>query len=517
MGLGHKAGAADGHLHAASLGVVRVLVVEVYHLLGGLGNALDILHGLGGQTHHEVELDRSVARIESDGAGLFDFIPSDVFIDDVAQTLSTGLGGKGQSALAHLGCFFDEALGEVVHTQGGQRQADVLLGCPLVQIIQQLFQLTVVGGGKAGKAQFLVTGVGTQILCCLVQQTGIALAHGAVQKARLTEPAAAHAAAQHLDAGTILNSTHHGHHKVGGRGELVQILDDGLGDARRNARLVGGDGLYSAVLVVGDIVESRDVHARDLCNVEQQLLFGDALLFRLFDLGADGGQLVLALAQLDNVKEIRDRLCVAGAGAARYDQRPAVVTVFGIERDASQVQHGKDIGVGKLVLQGKAHGVKGREGIFALHGVQRQLQALHLRLHIQPRHKGALAPPVLVAVEQFVQDLFAQKGHSHLVGIREAEGKAHIHHVLFFIDTAGLAAGIASGLLHPSQRFFQFGIKHRVLHKQSVFCVLFILPQMCRFCNRFRRFVHTFRVFAATAPLRTLPSVRRPAAVPAAD
>ena len=247
------------------------------------------------------------------------------------------------------------------------------------------------------------------------------------------------------------------------------------------------------------------------CFLEMPSFFG------LFDLSADGGQLVLALAQLDDVKEIRDRLGVAGAGAARYDQRPAVVTVFGIERDASQVQHGKDIGVGKLVLQGKAHGVKGREGVFALHGVQRQLQALHLRLHIQPRHKGALAPPVLVAVEQFVQDLFAQKGHSHLVGIREAEGKAHIYLILFFIDTAGLAAGIAAGLLHPSQRFFQFGIKHRVLHKQSVFCVLFILPQMCRFCNRFRRFVYTFRIFAARVPLRTLPSVRRPAAAPAAD
>ena len=220
---------------------------------------------------------------------------------------------------------------------------------------------------------------------------------------------------------------------------------------------------------------------------------------------------------LDNVKEIRDRLRIAGAGAARHDQRPAVIAVFRIERDARQVQHGKDIGVGKLVLQGKAHGIKGREGVFALHGIQRQLQSLHLRLHIQPGHKGALAPPVLVAVEQLVQNLFAQKGHSHLVGIREAEGKTHIHLILFFIDTAGLAAGIAAGLLHPSQRFFQFGIKHRVLHKQSVFCVLFILPQMCRFCNRFAPFGCIFRIFAARASQYTPPSVHRPAAAPAAD
>ena len=94
------------HLHAASLGVVRILVVEVYHLLSSLGNTLDILHGLGGQAHHEVKLDRGVARIKGDGAGLFDLVPGDVFVDDIAQALGTGLGSKGQSALAHLGGLF---------------------------------------------------------------------------------------------------------------------------------------------------------------------------------------------------------------------------------------------------------------------------------------------------------------------------------------------------------------------------------------------------------------------------
>ena len=141
--------------------MVRILVVEVYHLLRSLGNTLDILHGLGGQTHHEVELDRGIACIKGDGTSLFNLVPSDVFVDDIAQALGTGLGSKGQAALAHLGGFFNEALGEVVHAQGRQRQADVLLGCPLVQIVQQLFQLTVVRGGKARKAQLLVAGVGT--------------------------------------------------------------------------------------------------------------------------------------------------------------------------------------------------------------------------------------------------------------------------------------------------------------------------------------------------------------------
>ena len=340
----------------------------------------------------------------------------------------------------------------------------MLLGCPLVQIIQQLFQLSVVRGGQAGKAQFFIAGVGAQLLRRPVQKARVTLAHGAVQKASLTEAAAAHTAAQHLDAGAILNGTHHGHHEICGRGKLVQVLDDGLGDARRDARLVGGDGLDPAILVILHIVECRDIDAGDLCDAQQQLLLGDAaLFFGLFDLGTDAGQLVFALAQLDHIKKVRDRLRIAGTGAARHDQRPAFVTVFGIKRDAGQIQHGQNVGIGQLVLQGEAHCVKGGERVLALHGVERQAKAFHLSLHIQPWHESALTPPVFAAVEQLIENLFTEEGHAHLIGVRKAECKADIHFFFVLIYTAGFSAGITAGLLYPSQRFFQFWIKHRVL------------------------------------------------------
>ena len=170
----------------------------------------------------------------------------------------------------------------------------MLLWGPLIQIIQQFFQLAVVGGGQAGQAQLLIAGVGAQILCRLIQQAGIPLAHGAVQEARLAEPAAARTAAQqHFNAGTILDGPHHGHNKVRWRGKLVQILDDGLGDDRRDARLVGGNGLDPAVLKVSHIVEGRDIDPGDLCNAAQQLLLETPPSFLALDLGADGRQLVL--------------------------------------------------------------------------------------------------------------------------------------------------------------------------------------------------------------------------------
>ncbi len=331
----------------------------------------------------------------------------------------------------------------------------MLLGGPLIQIIQQFFQLAVVGGGQAGQAQLLIAGVGAQILCRLIQQAGIPLAHGAVQETRLTEAAAAHTAAQHFNAGAILDGTHHGHNKVRWRSKLVQILDDSLGDDRRDTRLVGGNGFDPAVLKVGHIVEGGDVDPGDLCNAAQQLLFGDTALFLgALDLGADGGQLVFALTQLDNIKEIRNRLRVAGAGAARHDQGPVLVAVLCVERNVRQIEHGQNVGIGKLVLQSKAHSIKGRERVLALHGVQGQIQPLHLSLHIQPGHKGPLTPPVLVAVEQLVQDLLAEEGHAHLVGIREAECKPDIHLFFVFIHAARFAAGVTARFLHPAQRFF---------------------------------------------------------------
>ena len=51
----------------------------------GFSNSLGLGRRSGGQAHHEVELDGSVAVGEGQRAGLFDLVPGDVLIDDVAH------------------------------------------------------------------------------------------------------------------------------------------------------------------------------------------------------------------------------------------------------------------------------------------------------------------------------------------------------------------------------------------------------------------------------------------------
>ena len=117
VGLGHKAGHADRHLYALALRAVGDFVEEIHDLLGGIGNTLDIVQCFGGQAHHKVELDRGVPFREGNAAAALDLLPGDVFVDNVAQALGAGFGGKGQAAFAYFRRFLDQRFREIVHAQ----------------------------------------------------------------------------------------------------------------------------------------------------------------------------------------------------------------------------------------------------------------------------------------------------------------------------------------------------------------------------------------------------------------
>ena len=205
-------------------------------------------------------------------------------------------------------------------------------------------------GGQAGEAQFIVAGVVAEHPGAVADELGRTLPEGAVNLSRLTEPAAAHAAAQHLHAGAVLHRAHHGHHEIFRRGVIVHV-DDGLGDPFRHTGTVGADALHPAVLQIAHIIKGRHIYAGNFGQRQQQCFLVPAQLFALLHRGADVLQHLFAFAQLHDVKEIRHRLRVADAGAARDDERPALIPVGGAQRDAGQPEHGQHIGVAKLIFQ----------------------------------------------------------------------------------------------------------------------------------------------------------------------
>ena len=355
-----------------------------------------------------------------------------------------------------------------------------------------------VGGGQARQAQFVIAGVAAECTGAVADELGAALAEGAVELPGLTEAAAADTAAQHLDTGAILHRADQRHDEVFRRGEAVHILDDGLGHAGRDARAVRGNGLNAAILLVGHIVEGRHVDTGDLRQCQQQLFFVPALLFALFNRCADILQHLFALAQLHNVEEIRHRLGVADAGAARNNERPALVAVSRPQRNTRQAQHSQDVCVGQLIFQREADDIKIAQRILALEAVQRNVQPLHLFFHVGPGHEGTLTPPVFVAVQNVVQNFFAQERHADFVSVREAERHAHIYFGFVFVDAARLAARVTARLLYQAQGLFKFRGKFRHIGEPSLFVLCrkslfgnskFIIRCHCQNCNHLPLYV----------------------------
>ena len=132
---------------------------------------------------------------------------------------------------------------------------------PGIKLVQDILQTGMVGGGQAGKAQFIVPGVAAQHTGAFADELGRALAERAVQLACLAEPATAHTAAQNFHTGTVLHSTHHGHNKIFRRNKAVHVLHNGLGHAFRHTGAVRLDAFHPAIRQVGYIIEGRHIHA----------------------------------------------------------------------------------------------------------------------------------------------------------------------------------------------------------------------------------------------------------------
>ena len=357
-GLGNEGGNRDGDVDRLALGLGGEGVVKVHYPLAQGGDAQDVLHGFKGQAQHEVEFDAGVAPLEGDAGGAHDFFLSDALVDDVPEALGSGLGGEGQAAFPDLADLIQQFFGEVVHPEGGEGEVDVLLLGVVDDLIQHFFHLGVVGGGEGGQGHFLIAGGVAEGLALGAEGVGALGPDGAVDEPRLTEAAAPDAAPHDLQHRPVVDHLGVGDDEGVGIKDLVEVPDDALGDFGGSA-VFGGDGGDGAVLMIGHVVKGGDVHAGDLGGVLQKSLFvpfagGAVLLVEVDHFQHD----LLALAQLEAVEEVAERLGVHGAGAAGEDDGVVVGAVLRQGVDARQVQHVEDVGVGKLVLQRKSQEVE---------------------------------------------------------------------------------------------------------------------------------------------------------------
>ena len=322
-----------------------------------------------------------------------------------------------------------------------------------LQLVAQAGQGRVIAGGQAGQRHLLIAGVIAGADAVIGAQVAAAVAHRAVDVARLTEPAAPDTAAEQLQRHPVLHDLRAGNDGLYREIGLVHIVDDALGHLGGRA-VQRRDGRHSAVVVVCHVVQAGDVNAVQLGGGAKQLLLAPPLppggAVQLHQLH---GQ-ILALAQTDKVDEVRHRLGVVHGGAAGDDQRRKAGALCGVKGDARQIQHIQDGGKRHLVAHGKGHDVKVGDGVAGFQCEKGHIRLAHLLLHVAPRGKHPLTPDAVHPVHDAVQDAHTQIGHTDLVGVREAEGDAGIHLRLVLQHGVIFAAHVACGLLHAGQDAF---------------------------------------------------------------
>ena len=255
-------------------------------------------------------------------------------------------------------------------------------------------------------------------------------------------------------------------HDLGGRHDgirgvitRVKVLDDAFSDLFRRA-VPRRDRENRTVVVVTDFVQARNVHAPDLRGFPQEGFFRPAfppcLAVKLDQLTVD----LLPLAEEADIEKIRHGLDVAGHLTACYHKLLQILSVLCADGDAAQVKHIQHGGISHLIADGKGNDVEISQRIAAFQRPERYSLFPELFAHIAPGREASLAPDAVHAIKKAVEDLHAEVRHADLVGIREAEGDAHIDLLLILHDLIVLPADIARGSLH--------------LSKQGVDCIIHI-------------------------------------------
>ena len=161
------------------------------------------------------------------------------------------------------------------------------------------------------------------------------------------------------------------------------------------------------------------------------------------DVGVDA----LPVAYKEYVEEVRKRLGVNRARAARDDQRVvSAAALFARERYARKFEHIQNVGVAQFVLQRKAHHVEVFERRFEREGVEGHAQLLQPLPEVPCRGKAEVGAHAAL-FKRFRDDFYAEVAHSHLVKVGEAHAE---------VELAPFGFGRAVFPARIARRFFTF-------------------------------------------------------------
>ena len=330
-----------------------------------------------------------------------------VLVDDVAQALRARFGRKRQAALSHLLQSLGDVDGEAVDAQRRQGKAHALTLSAGKKPVDERREARVVGGRERRQGHLVVARRIEERARQRFERLGTALAHGAVCHARLTEAAAACAAAEKLQHEAVVHDAEVRHDGLFQKGRGIEILDDAPIDLRRSRLIEDAKPREHAPRIVLGRVKGRHINSRNPRSAAQET--APAVQATLLLPGNQGVAHLdddfLAVAEHEEVEEVGDRLRIVYARAAADDEGLLVRALRRMERQPCEVKHVERVRDEKFVLQREAKDVEGRNLLEGFERKERDAAAAHFLFHIEPGRINTFRRDVIAAVQNLIENL----------------------------------------------------------------------------------------------------------------
>ena len=451
VALGDEHGDRERDLHLAPAPPPDDLAPDGEHALGRLDYGQDVLVRLGGQSHHEVELELAPAVLEGVSRRRLEVLLGDVLVDDIPQTLRARLRSEGEAAPPRARDGAGHLDAERVEALRGNRDADSLRGELAVETVEDLLALGVVGRRERRERELVVAALRETALARLDDLVRRAFTHGSIGHARLAEPAPASAAAKDLHRLAVLDDAEVGHDPLRGGVRRRKVRDAALEHDVRCARPLAGHRVAPSRrrLVDHDVVERRNVDAGNPRETEKDVGARGTFGTGVPHAGAHVHDAILAVSEQHGVEGGGHRLAVPCRGSAPEDEGIVLVALVGAKGDAGKVKSLEDVGEDELVGEREADDVERAERSGALEGEQGHVPSAHERGHVRPGKVGALAGHPVLLVDAPVENRDAEVRLADLIDVGVDETR--VEGAILVDDRSPLVVEIARGLLDVRQ------------------------------------------------------------------
>ena len=211
------------------------------------------------------------------------------------------------------------------------------------QVVHQFRKEAVVAGAQGAQGHLLIAGAVDHAAGVLLQLLFRPLAQRPVDRAGLAEAAAADAAALDLQHHAVLGHLDIGNERLLRIGRRREIRADLAPHFCRDIRILRREGGQGPVFVVRHLIKGRHVDPRQRCGKTQERLPAGAFLLLLRVQIDEGVHFIFRFSDQEEIEERGDRLRIVGARSSSDDQRIRLRPVFGIDRNARQIEDLQDI------------------------------------------------------------------------------------------------------------------------------------------------------------------------------